>query len=90
MLSEHLCIYFPHSDLWWWEIGLIWSAICCSAKKSNGANLQYDFVKKGYLRVLTMFWKYYTLDKHLSMVSSYLDQFFYNLLYTMDNIILLH
>ena len=50
----------------------------------------YDFVKKGYFRLLTLFWKYYTLDKHFKHGFKIFRPIFNNLLYTMDNIILLH
>ena len=37
---------------------------CHSVKNQVEKIYTYDFVKKGYLRVLTMFLEYYPLDKH--------------------------
>ena len=37
-----------------------------------------------------MFWQYYTLDKHFKHGFKLFGPIFHNLLYTMDNIILLH
>ena len=53
-------------------------------------NYVCNFVKKGHLRVLTMFWKYFTLDKHFKHGLKLFGPIFNDLLYTMDNIILLH
>ena len=49
----------------------------------------YDFVKKGYFRLLTLFWKYHTLDKHYKHGFKIFRPIFNNLLYNID-IILLH
>ena len=44
----------------------------------------YDFVKKGYFRLLTLFLKYYPLDKHFKHGFKIFRPIFNNLLHTMD------
>ena len=44
----------------------------------------YDFVKKGYFRLLTLFLKYYPLDKHFKHGFKVFRPIFNNLLYAMD------
>ena len=49
-----------------------------------------NFVKKENLGVLTILGKYYTLDKHFKQGFKLFGPIFNNLLYAMDNIVLLH
>ena len=53
-------------------------------------NYTCNFVKKRHLRVLAIFGKYYTLDKHFKYGFKLFGLILNDLLYTMDNIILLH
>ena len=69
-----------------------WPATGTALQKSEMEQIYaYNFVKKGYFRLLTLFLKYYPLDKHFK--HNNLDQFLiiYSILRKdMDNIILLH
>ena len=67
------------------ELGRIWHAAGATLQKSEMEQIYaYDFVKKGYFRLLTLIWKYYPLDKHFKHGFKIFRPIFNNLLYTMD------
>ena len=72
MVSEHFC---------WGE----WLGTGAALQKSEMEQIYaYDFVKKGYFRLLALFLKYYPLDKHFKHGFKILRPIFNNLFYTVD------
>ena len=55
-----------------------------SRKVKWSKSMHMIFVKKGYFRLLTLFWKYYPLDKHFKHGFKIFRPIFNNLLYSMD------
>ena len=73
------------------SVGGTWPTAGTTLHKSEMEQIYaYDFVKKGYLRLLTLFWKYHILDKHFKHGFKIFRPVFSNLIYTMVTIILLH